>query len=145
MKITFLVGYNVLGVRLWFRKLNGLKKRRVIRLIKNEKNIRELSSRVACTTDGSKLLVKSVVRNSAEIHVLGPHLCTRIWVGAMIDLLKKPLSICQSGWRQIRNVLPLSPLGAQSKDLGAAASQKLLDVASRGKITSATQATSRVA
>lgn len=39
----------------------------------------------------------------------------------------------------------LSPLGAQSKDLGAAASQTLLDVASRGKITSATQATSRVA
>ena len=39
----------------------------------------------------------------------------------------------------------LSPLGAQNKDLGAAASQTLLDVASRGKITSATQATSGVA
>ena len=39
----------------------------------------------------------------------------------------------------------LSPFGAQNKDLGAAASQTLLDVASRGKITSATQATSGVA
>ena len=39
----------------------------------------------------------------------------------------------------------LSPLGTQNKDLGADASQTLLDVASRGKITSATQATSGVA
>lgn len=78
MKITFLVSYKVLGFRLWLKKLNGLKKRRIIRLIKNEKNIRELSSRVACTTDGTKLLVKSVVRNSAEILVLCPHMCTRI-------------------------------------------------------------------
>ena len=39
----------------------------------------------------------------------------------------------------------LSPFGAQNKDLGVAASQTLLDVASRGKITSATQATSGVA
>ena len=41
----------------------------------------------------------------------------------------------------------LSPFGAQNKDVGAAAaaSQTLLDVASRGKITSATQATSGVA
>ena len=78
MKITFLVGYKVLGFWFWLKKLNGLKKRRVIRVIKNEKNIRELSSRVACTTDGTKLFVKSLVRNSAEIHVLGPHLCTRI-------------------------------------------------------------------
>ena len=47
--------------------------------------------------------------NSAKqrkIIVLGTHLCTRIWVRAMIGLLKKPLLICQSGWREIRNRLP---------------------------------------
>ena len=72
MKITFLVSYKVLCFRLWLKKLNGLKKRRIIRLIKNEKNVRELSSRVAFTTGGTKLFVKSLVRNSAKIHVLGP-------------------------------------------------------------------------
>jgi len=30
-------------------------------------------------------------------------LCTSIWVHAMIGLLKTILSICQSGWREIRN------------------------------------------
>ena len=38
------------------------------------------------------------LRNSAEILVLGPHLCTRILVRAMIGLLKKPLSICPTRW-----------------------------------------------
>ena len=41
--------------------------------------------------------------NSTEILVLAPHLCTRIWVGTMISLLKKPLPICQSGWRELQN------------------------------------------
>ena len=35
----------------------------------------------------------------------GPHLCTRIWVRAMIGLLKVPLSICQSGWKETGNAL----------------------------------------
>ena len=43
--------------------------------------------------------------NSTEILVLAPHLCTRIWVGTMISLLKKPLPICQSGWRELQNAL----------------------------------------
>ena len=47
------------------------------------------------------------LRNSAEIFVLGPHLRTRIWVGAMIGLLKKTWSICQSGWKEIQNALPV--------------------------------------
>ena len=41
----------------------------------------------------------------------------------MICLLKKPLWICQSGWKEIRKHSSgnsLSPLGAQNKDLGAA-------------------------
>ena len=48
--------------------------------------------------------VKSALRNSAEILVLGPNLCTRIWLYAMIGLLKDLLSICQSGWKEIWNV-----------------------------------------
>ena len=36
------------------------------------------------------------LQNSAKILLLDPHLCTRILVSAMISLLKKPLSICQS-------------------------------------------------
>lgn len=41
--------------------------------------------------------------NSAEILVSSLHLRTRIWVHAMIDLLKKSLSIYQSGRKEIRN------------------------------------------
>ena len=37
----------------------------------------------------------------------GSLLCTRIWVHAMIGLLKKPLSICQSGWKEIQNAPPV--------------------------------------
>ena len=48
------------------------------------------------------------MRNSAGILVLGPNLCTRIWVRAMIGLLKQPLSFCQSGWKDFRNVLPIT-------------------------------------
>ena len=45
----------------------------------------------------------------------------------MIGLLKMPFSICQSGWKEIRNTSDnsLNPLGAQNNDLGAA-SQTLL-------------------
>ena len=45
--------------------------------------------------------------NSANILVRGPHLRTKIWVHTTIGLLKKPLSICQSGLRKIQNELPL--------------------------------------
>ena len=41
------------------------------------------------------------LRDSSKILVLGPILCPRIWVSATIGLLNKPLSICQSGWREI--------------------------------------------
>ena len=47
-------------------------------------------------------------------------------------LFKKPLSICQSGWRKIRNPLQfgnsLSPLRTQNKDLGAALQTLLTEV-----------------
>ena len=66
---------------------------------------------------------------------------TKLKKKAIVDLPVR-LKACKSK-RTSGN--SLSPLGAQSKNLGAAASQTLLDVASRGKITSATQATSGVA
>ena len=47
-------------------------------------------------------LVKSVCETA-----LGLHLCTRIWVCVMIGFLKKPLSICQSGWKEIWHALPV--------------------------------------
>lgn len=59
------------------------------------------------------------------------------------DVVNLPISSKANRKRTSGN--SLSPFGAQNKDLGAAASQTLLDVASRGKITSATQATSGVA
>ena len=45
-------------------------------------------------------------------------LCTRICVRAMIGLLKKPLSICESGWKE--SLTPFSgyflrPLGARTR------------------------------
>ena len=73
------------------------------------------------------------LRNSAEILVLGPHLCTRIWVCTMIGLLKRPLLICQSGWEEIRNASGnwLSPLGAENKYFGAVSQTLLTGVRSR--------------
>ena len=38
---------------------------------------------------------------------LGPQLCSRIWVHLMVGLLKKLWLICQSGWREIQNTLPV--------------------------------------
>ena len=49
----------------------------------------------------------SCLQNSNKILVLGPHLCTRIWAHTMTGLLKKPLSICRSVWKEIQNALPL--------------------------------------
>ena len=45
------------------------------------------------------------LRNIPKILVLGPYLCTRIWMCVMICLLKMPLSICQSRWKEIQNTL----------------------------------------
>ena len=47
------------------------------------------------------------LRNSAGIRDLGPHVCTRIWLRAMIGLLKKPLWICKSRWKEIQNAIPV--------------------------------------
>ena len=63
------------------------------------------------------------LRDWAEILVLDRHLCTRIWVGPIIGLLKKPLSIFQSGLngnsrRTFGNTLTLS--GTQRRAHGAA-------------------------
>ena len=52
--------------------------------------------------------IRSPSRDSAEIIVLGPYLCTQpIRVCAIISLLKMPLSICQSRIKEIRNALPV--------------------------------------
>ena len=63
------------------------------------------------------------LRAWVEILVLDPHLCTRIWVSPIIGLLKKPLSIFQSGLkgnsrRTLGNTLTLS--GTQRRAHGAA-------------------------
>ena len=49
----------------------------------------------------------SRLQNRAEILVLGHHLCTRIWLRAVIGLLRMLLSICQSGWREMWNAFPV--------------------------------------
>ena len=49
----------------------------------------------------------SLLRNNTETLVLGQNLCTRIWVCAMIGLFKKPVLICQTGWREIWNSFPV--------------------------------------
>ena len=48
---------------------------------------------------------KLCLRNSAEILVLVPHLCTKIWIRVRIDRSKTPLLICQSEWKEVRNAL----------------------------------------
>ena len=45
--------------------------------------------------------VKFICETVQNPCILGLHLCTRIWVRAMIGLLKKPLLIWQSGWQEI--------------------------------------------
>ena len=60
----------------------------------------------------------SLLHNNTEILVLGQNLYTRIWLCAMISLFKKPVSICQTGWRESWNSFPvikLNPLRAQNK------------------------------
>ena len=73
----------------------------------------------------------SIVSNSAEILVLGPHLCTSIQVRAMIGRLKKPFSVVlpikMRGKLKTSFGTSLSLLGSQNTNLGAA-SQTLLTV-----------------
>ena len=66
---------------------------------------------IACATDEIKPLVWSVCEIEPKSLYWAPHLCTRIWVRAMIGLLKKNhcrfTIIYQSGWSEIRNVFPV--------------------------------------
>ena len=74
-------------------------------------------------------------QNSAEIFVLGPHLCTRIWVRAMSGLFMLRSLLYKSGLVDLPIRMKgnskcisgnsLNPLEAQNKELGAA-SQTLL-------------------
>ena len=81
---------------------------------------------VAWATDGTKLLVKSICETAPKSLFRDLNCIPgRIWVRAMIGLLKNELSICQSTWRENRNAFLVIPLGDQNKDIGAA-SQTLL-------------------
>ena len=98
----------------------------------NNTNITLLSSTVRCFSLYHIDIIKPRSVRFAKQHQNPPsrsHLFTsRIWVHAMIGLLKKLLLICQSGLKEIRNTLyshthPLSPwykfiesLGSQNKD-----------------------------
>ena len=73
------------------------------------------------------------LRDSAEIIVLGPYLCTQIWVRAIISLFKMPLSICQSRRKEIRNALAVIRWvrwvpSSQNMDTGAASQTLLTEV-----------------
>ena len=73
---------------------------------------------LACPMDETKLWLSPPDKKRQTVHVLGPHLCNRIWKRAMIGPLKTPLSIYQSGWKEVRNA-PLAihwyPSGAQNR------------------------------
>ena len=79
---------------------------------------------LACSADETKLWLSLSV-----ILVLGPHLCTRIQVCAMIGLLKTiaivDLPIKVKGNWKCSSGNSLSPLGAQNKNISAI-SQMLL-------------------
>ena len=78
-------------------------------------------------------LVKSVCETALSLH-----LCTRNRVCAMIGLLKKPLSICQSTRKQIWNALPVIfwVLWGPAQRCR----QCFADLTNRGEITSVKQA-----
>ena len=81
---------------------------------------------LACTADGTKLLLKyklSAKQSWPETLVLGGHLCMRIWICARIGLSKKPLLICQAGWREILKHIHsnlINPFRAQNRVVGSA-------------------------
>ena len=73
-------------------------------------------------TTGPRSLSSSV-KQFQNLCILGPHLCTWIWVHTMIGLLKKLLLIWQSGWQKISKSTSgnlLGPLGVQNSDIRAA-------------------------
>ena len=79
------------------------------------------------------------MQNRTKILVLSPHLGTRIWVCTMIGLLKKPLWICQSGWKEIWKAPPVICWIHWGPEKGSR--RCFTDVTNWGSITSAMQAT----
>ena len=79
---------------------------RMVRHIRNCEKVREIAWNL--TPAGPQTLLNSGevhLWNSAEILVLRLHLCTRIRVRTTIGLSKRPLTICQSGWKEIQDPL----------------------------------------
>ena len=82
----------------------------------------ELTCELACATDGTKLLAKSVSSTVPKKYLFWAHICVPGFQYSMIGLFKMPLSICQSGWRETRNAIPVIwwvPWGTQNKDIWA--------------------------
>ena len=98
--------------------------------MKNPKPIKKMSWRAEsyititwnCFFTQSQVLLSSIV---------APHLCTRIWVGEMIGMLKKAiveLPVRMKGnWKCISEN-SLNPLGAQNRDLPPALQTLLTEV-----------------
>ena len=84
---------------------------------------------LACATDETKLWFSLSAKQWVlkSWLVLGLRLCTRVWVHAMISMLKKPLSICQSGWKEILKRICGQPKGAQDRDVGTALQTSLTE------------------
>ena len=56
---------------------------------------------VACTTDKTEIWLSPSAKQCWNPCSGSPPVHLTIWVHTMIGLLKKPLSICQSGWKEI--------------------------------------------
>ena len=80
---------------------------------------------VACATDNTELWFSPFAKQR-RILVPNPYLSTRISVRAVIGLLKKPLSICQSVSNEIRNTLRVIRWVRRGHRKRGAASQTLL-------------------
>ena len=59
-----------------------------------------------CATDGTKAMVKSVCKTVPKSLFWAPT-CVPGFVSRIIVLIKMPLLICQSGWREIQNAFPI--------------------------------------
>ena len=60
---------------------------------------------VACTTDKTEIWLSPSAKQCWNPCSGSPPVHLTIWVHTMIGLLKKPLSICQSGWKGNWNTL----------------------------------------
>ena len=78
------------------------------------------------------IMVKSFFKTAPKSSFWAPHLYTKNWVLSMIGLLKKPLSICQSGWKEIWNALE------SFGDPEQGTRRCFAEVNNRGQISSAT-------